>query len=221
MTTSARRTWVEIVAWPVLMQRVYAAAFLGMTLVACLFAAAWWRAADVSTSFEPYIVRIYPDGHTEGGLYNANTWKPQPDVIRFFIRDFTIKYFSRVKGVTEKGFPTALLFFSDQLKREEQYREQQTREIQTWLENSLSQDAVDITVEQVELRKIDSEPMEAVVQFTKMFKSPTTGLATKAPEKFTAQIHFVTEPKRQSADVNPLGFQITYTRLDRAFPVTH
>ena len=220
MSPSARRTWVELVAWPVLMSRVYAAALLGMTLVACLFAAAWWRAADVSTTFAPYIVRIYPDGHTEGGLYNANTWKPQPDVLRFFIRDFTIKYYSRVRGVTEKGFPTALMFLSDRLKVEDQVREQQTREIQTWLQNSMSQDAIDISVEQVELRKIDSEPMEATVQFTKIYKSPVTGLATKPAEKFSAQVHFVTEPKRQSADVNPLGFQITYTRLDRAFPTT-
>ena len=220
MTRSARRTWVEIVAWPILMKRIYAAALMGMTVVAIVLAILLWRAVDVATSFDPYIVRIYPDGHTEGGLYNANTWKPQPDVLRFFLRDFTIKYYSRIKGVTEKGFPTAVLFLSDALKREERMREDQTREIQTWLENSISQDAVEVSVEQVELRKIDSEPMEATIQFSKIYKSPMTGLATRPAEKFSAQIHFVTEPKRQSADINPLGFQITYIRIDRAFPTT-
>jgi type IV secretory system VirB8-like protein len=216
MKTSAARTWVDIVAWPVLMRRVYAAAFMGMTLVALLLAVLLWRAVDVATSFEPYIVRIYPDGHTEGGLYNANTWKPQPDVLRFFLQDFTVKYFSRVKGVTETGFPKALLFLSDQLKNEEQLKEQQTRDIQTWLEQSVSQDAIEVSVAQVEMRKIDAEPMEAVVQFSKISKSSMTGLPTKPPEDFTAQIHFRTEPKRQSADVNPLGFQITYIHVDRA-----
>ena len=219
MTATAKRQFVEMVSHPILVKRAWATYALVVTLVCGFLGVLLWREADARRAFTDalYIVRVYPDGHTETGVAShGDLAAVPPDALRYFLQEFTKNHFSRVRGITERQYPASLLFLSDEEKAKADAHEQSTHDVQTWSSASLSQDAVDVTVSQVQLRHITSEPYEAVVEFSKVFKNPVTGLPSRAPERYTAQVHFVAAPTRRSADINPLGLQITYLSLDKA-----
>lgn len=219
MSAEAKRQFVEMVSRPILVKRAWATYALVVTLVCGFLGVLLWREADARRAFQDtiYLVRVYPDGHTETGTAShGDIGSLPPEVVRYFLQEFTKNHFSRVRGITETRYPASLLFLSAEETSKVEAIQQSTHELQTWSGASLSQDAIDVTVTQVQLRQILSEPYEAVVEFTKVYKNPSTGLPSRPAERYTAQVHFVEAPSRRSADINPLGFQITYLSLDKA-----
>ncbi|MEP7308060.1 MAG: VirB8/TrbF family protein [Acidobacteriota bacterium] len=209
--------FAAVVGKETLRARVYGCACLVAIVIAGVFAAAWWRAADRNAHYEPYVVSVFPDGHTEGQRFGAFQSGISEKTISFFARDFTIKHYSRLVGFTDKYYHLSILFFPKAAADALRYEQERTSEVADFLSGKSTADAVDIQVSLVELRKIDAQPIETAVHFRKIFKSRLTGAVTKPEERWVLQLHFKTEPTRESADVNPLGFQIVYQHLDKEF----
>jgi type IV secretory pathway TrbF-like protein len=213
---NAKVSWVQAVGAGIIVGRLKTIGLIVLGALCLVLAALLYRVIDVNRSMVPYVIRVYPDGRAEGGFYQAKETELPVESMRYFLERFVVDFHSRVRGITETNYPDTLPILSDELRRAEDAAQLQTHEIADWNRNSLTQEAIDVAVTRTELRQVTTQPFEATVAYTKTFKNPMTGLpTTRKPEYYTAQIHFLLQPKRKNSRTNPLGFQVTVLRNER------
>ncbi len=166
---------------------------------------------------KPLVIRIDDVGRAEAVQYDASGYQPQPPELRYFLTQFVVKHFSRLRATIQREYPDSLLFLEPMLADATIAQNEQSRVIETFLTNP-SADEVDIVVQNVSLSELAKPPYKASVSFQKLLYSPGTR-QERTRQTFIAQIDFGLRDRvpNEFVRVNPLGLQISYFRVDQAF----
>jgi type IV secretory pathway TrbF-like protein len=171
----------------------------------------------IRARIKPLVFRIEGVGRAEAVEYDATRYQPQPPELRYFLTQFIVKHFSRIRATIQREYPDSLLFLEPALADATIAQNEQSRVIETFLTNP-STDEVDVAVQNVSLSQMTTAPFKAAVTFQKVYYTPGTR-HERARESYVAQIDFVMRDHvpNEFIRVNPLGLQVAYFRVDQAF----
>ena len=214
---NAKRQFVELYGSALVMNTYLKLALLLVSLIAMGLLALNYRTQAAAAELKPLVVRIDAVGRAEAVAYDASAYAPQPPELRYFLTQFVVKHFSRVRATVQREYPDSLFFLDQALADATIAQNEQSRAMETFLTNP-SSDEVDIVVQNVSLSELSKPPYKATVTFRKVFYTPGTRVE-RSQESHVAQIDFVmrSHVPNEFVRVNPLGLQITYFRVDQAF----
>src|SRR3989454_11757385 len=64
---------------------------------------------------KPLVVRIDQVGRAEAVPYDASAYRPQAPELRYFLTQFVVKHFSRLKATVQREYPDSLFFLDHAL----------------------------------------------------------------------------------------------------------
>lgn len=214
---NAKRQFVELYGSALVMNTYLKIALVLVSLVAVGLVALNFHTTAKYAQIKPLIIRIDEVGRAEALQYDATAYQPQPPELRYFLTQFVVKHFSRIRATVQREYPDSLLFLDGTLADITIAHNEQSRVIETFVTNP-SADETDVVVQNVSLSELSKPPYRATVSFQKVFHSPGTRYE-RARETHIAQMDFVLRDHVPNAfvRVNPLGLQITYLHIDQAF----
>jgi type IV secretory pathway TrbF-like protein len=214
---NAKRQFVELYGSALVMNTYLKLALLLVSLMALGLLALNYRTQAAAADIKPLVVRIDQVGRAEAVQYDASGYSPQAPELRYFLTQFVVKHFSRIRATVQREYPDSLFFLDQALADATIAQNEQSRTMETFVTNP-SAEEVDIVVQNVSLSELTKPPYKASVTFRKVFYTPGTRVE-RGQETDVAQVDFVmrTHVPNEFVRVNPLGMQITYFRVDQAF----
>ena len=218
---NAKRQFVELYGSALVMNTYLKLALLLISLVALGLVALNYRTQAAAADVKPLVVRIDQVGRAEAVQYDASGYTPQAPELRYFLTQFVVKHFSRIRATVQREYPDSLFFLDQALADATIAQNEQSRTMETFV-TTPSAEEVDIVVQNVSLSELTKPPYKASVTFRKVFYTPGTR-AERGQETYVAQVDFVmrSHVPNEFVRVNPLGLQITYFRVDQAFEEAH
>jgi len=176
-----------------------------------------FRTQAAAANVRPLVVRIDDVGRAEGVQYDATAYRPQPPELRYFLTQFVVKHFSRIRATVKREYPDSLFFLEAGLAGATIAQNEQNRALETFLTTPAA-DEIDIVVQNVSLSELAKPPYKATVAFQKVVYTPGTRVE-RTRETYVAQIDFIMRDHvpNEFVRVNPLGLQVTYFHVDQAF----
>ncbi|MGE4222275.1 MAG: VirB8/TrbF family protein [Vicinamibacterales bacterium] len=214
---NAKRQFVEVYGSSLVLITYLKIALVLVSLVALgLIGLNIYTAAKYS-DVKPLVVRIDDVGRAEAVAYDASRYQPQPPELRYFLTQFVVKHFSRVRATVQREYPDSLLFLEPALADATIAQNDQSRAIETFVTNP-SADEIEVVVQNVSLSELTATPFKAAINFQKIFYAPGTR-HERARETYVAHVDFALRERVPNAfvRVNPLGLQVSYFRVDQAF----
>ena len=214
---NAKRQFVELYGSALVMNTYLKIALVLVSFVALGLIALNFHTTSRYSQVKPLVIRIDGVGRAEAVEYDATRYQPQPPELRYFLTQFIVKHFSRIRATIQREYPDSLLFLEPALADATIAQNEQSRVIETFLTNP-STDEVDVAVQNVSLSQMTTAPFKAAVTFQKVYYTPGTR-HERARESYVAQIDFVMRDHvpNEFIRVNPLGLQVAYFRVDQAF----
>ena len=217
---SAKHQFVELYGSALVMNTYLKIALLLVSLVSLGLVGLNFRTQSKFANVKPLVVRIDEAGRAEAVQYDANTYQPQAPELRYFLTQFVVKHFSRIRATVQREYADSLFFLEPALADATIAHNEQTRALETFLTDP-SGDEIDIAVQNVSLSELSKPPYKASIAFQKVLYTPGTR-AERARQSYVAQVDFVMREHvpNEFVRVNPLGLQISYFRVDQAFEET-
>jgi type IV secretory pathway TrbF-like protein len=217
---SAKRQFVELYGSALVMNTYLKIALLLVSLVSLGLVGLNLRTQSKFANVKPLVVRIDEVGRAEAVQYDASTYQPQAPELRYFLTQFVVKHFSRIRTTIQREYADSLFFLEPALADATIAHNEQTRALETFLTDP-SGDEIDIAVQNVSLSELSKPPYKASIAFQKVLYTPGTR-AERARQSYVAQVDFVMREHvpNEFVRVNPLGLQISYFRVDQAFEET-
>jgi type IV secretory pathway TrbF-like protein len=214
---NAKRQFVELYGSALVMNTYLKIALVLVSLVALGLLGLDFHTTARYSQMKPLVIRIDDVGRAEAVQYDATRYQPRPPELRYFLTQFVVKHFSRIRATVQREYPDSLLFLEPALADATIAQNDQSHVIETFLTKP-STDEVDVVVQNVSLSELTSAPFKAAVTFQKVYYTPGTR-HERARETHVAQIDFVMRDHvpNEFIRVNPLGLQIAYFRVDQAF----
>jgi type IV secretion system protein VirB5 len=214
---SAKRQFVELYGSALVMNTYLKIALVLVSLVALGLLGLNFHTAAKAAQLKPLVIRIDEVGRAEAVQYDALTYQPRPPELRYFLTQFVVKHFSRIRATIQREYPDSLFFLEPALADATIAQNDQSRVLETFVANPAA-DEIDVVVQNVSLSELAKPPFKAAVTFQKIHYAPGTR-AERHRETYVAQIDFVLREHvpNEFVRVNPLGLQITYFRVDQAF----
>ena len=214
---SAKRQFVELYGSALVMNTYLKIALVLVSLIAQGLLALNFHTASKYAEVKPLVVRIDEVGRAEAVQYDAAAYQPQPPELRYFLSQFVVKHFSRIRATIQREYPDSLFFLEPALADATIAQNDQSRALEQFL-TTPSTDEVDVVVQNVSLSELTTPPYKAAVTFQKVFYTPGTRFE-RARQTYVSQIDFVIRGHvpNEFIRVNPLGVQVTYFRVDQAF----
>jgi type IV secretion system protein VirB5 len=212
----AKRQFVELYGSALVMNTYLRIALALVSLLALGLLILNFRTQATYANVKPLVVRIDQVGRAEAVQYDASSYRPQAPELRYFLTQFVVKHFSRIKATIQREYPDSLFFLDNALADATIGQNDQSRAIETFLTSP--SDEIDIVVQNVSLSELAKPPYKASVTFQKVVYTPGTR-AERERQTHMAQIDFLMREHvpNEFVRVNPLGLQITYFRVDQAF----
>src|SRR3954464_10731772 len=132
---SAKRQFVELYGSALVMNTYLKIALVLVSLVALGLVALNFHTAARYSQVKPLVIRIDDVGRAEAVVYDASRYQPQPPELRYFLTQFVVKHFSRVKATVQREYPDSLLFLEPTLADATIAQNDQSRVIETFLTN--------------------------------------------------------------------------------------
>ncbi len=214
---NAKRQFVELYGSALVMNTYLKIALLLVSLLALGLLVLNFRTQARYATVKPLVVRIDDVGRAEAVQYDATTYRPQAPELRYFLTQFVVKHFSRIRATVQREYPDSLFFLEPALADATIAENDRSRALETFLTEA-SADEVDIVIQNVSLSELAKPPYKAAVNFQKVLYTPGTRVE-RTRQTYVAQIDFVMREHvpNEFVRVNPLGLQITYFRVDQAF----
>jgi type IV secretion system protein VirB5 len=214
---NAKRQFVELYGSALVLNTYLKIALVLVSLVALGLVGLNIHTVSRYSQVKPLVIRIDDVGRAEAVEYDATRYQPQPPELRYFLTQFIVKHFSRIRATVQREYPDSLLFLDPALADATIAQNDQSRTLEGFLTNS-SADEVDVIVQNVSLSELTSVPFKASISFQKVFYAPGTR-HERTRETHVAQVDFVlrSHVPNTFVRVNPLGLQIAYFRVDQAF----
>ena len=89
---------------------------------------------------KPLVIRIDDVGRAEAVQYDATSYQPQPPELRYFLTQFIVKHFSRLRATVQREYPESLLFLEPGLADATIGQNEQSRAIETFMARQYSAD---------------------------------------------------------------------------------
>jgi type IV secretion system protein VirB5 len=212
----AKRQFVELYGSALVMNTYLRLALALVSLLALGLLLLNFRTQAASANVKPLVVRIDEVGRAEAVQYDGSAYRPQVPELRYFLTQFVVKHFSRIKATVQREYPDSLFFLDHALADATMAQNDQSRALETFLTSP--SDEIDIVVQNVSLSELTKPPYKASVMFQKVFSTPGIRVERER-QTHVAQIDFVMRDHvpNEFVRVNPLGLQITYFRVDQAF----
>jgi type IV secretory pathway TrbF-like protein len=213
----AKRQFVELYGSALVMNTYLKIALVLVCLVALGLVALNFHTASRYAQVRPLVVRIDEVGRAEAVQYDAAAYAPQPPELRYFLTQFTVKHFSRIRATVQREYPDSLFFLAPELADVAIAENERSRSIESFLTNPAA-DEIDVVVQNVSLTELAKSPYRASVMFQKVFYTPGTR-TERDRQTFVAQVDFGIREHvpNEFVRVNPLGLQVSYFRVDQAF----
>jgi type IV secretory pathway TrbF-like protein len=213
---TAKRQFVELYGSALVMNTYLKIALVLVSLIALGLLALNFHTVSKYAQVKPLVVRIDDVGRAEAVAYDATTYQPQAPELRYFLTQFVVKHFSRIRATLQREYPDSLFFLTPALA-DATIAGTEGRALETFL-TTATEDEVDVVVQNVSLSELTIAPYKATVTFQKVFYTPGTR-SERARQTYVAQVDFLIRDHVPNAfvRVNPLGLQITYFRVDQAF----
>src|SRR5579864_6143473 len=150
---NAKRQFVELYGSALVLNTYLKIAVVLLSLVAIGLVALNFRTASQAARVKPLVVRIDEVGRAEAVQYDATAYHPQAPELRYFLTQFVVKYFSRIRSTIQREYPDSLFFLEPSLADATMAQNEQSRTIETFLTNP-STDENDIVVQNVSLSEL-------------------------------------------------------------------
>ena len=214
---NAKREFVELYGSALVMNTYLKIALVLVSLLSLGLLVLEFNIQANASNVKPLVIRVDEVGRAEAVQYDATAYKPQAPELRYFLTQFVVKHFSRMRATIRREYPDSLFFLDPTLADATILQNEQSRVIETFLTNA-SADEVDIVVQNVSLSELTKSPYKASVSFQKLLYTPGTRYQ-RGRETYIAQVDFVLREHvpNEFVRVNPLGLQIEYFRVDQAF----
>jgi hypothetical protein len=112
---------------------------------------------------KPLVVRIDEVGRAEAVAYDASRYQPQPPELRYFLTQFVVKHFGRIRATVQREYPDSLLFLEPGLADATIAQNDQSRSMESFLMNP-SADEIEIVVQNVSLSELTTTPFKAAIK---------------------------------------------------------
>src|SRR5690349_20821957 len=185
---SAKRQFVELYGSALVLNTYLKIALLLVSLVALGLIGLNIHTARRYADVKPFVVRIDAVGRAEAVAYDATSYQPKPPELRYFLTQFVVKHFSRIRATVQREYPDSLMFLEPRLADATIAQNDQSRVIETFLTNP-SADEVEVVVQNVSLSELTTTPFKAAINFQKVFYSPGTR-HERTRETFVAHVDF-------------------------------
>ena len=214
---SARHQFVERYGSALVLNTYLKIALVLVSLVALGLLGLNFHTVARYSQLKPLVVRIDDVGRAEAVQYDAAHYQPQPPELRYFLTQFIVKHFGRIRSTLQREYPDSLFFLDPALADATIAQNDQSRVLEMFVTNP-SADEIEISVQNVSLSELGTPPFKAAVTFQKVYYTPGTR-TERNRETYIAQIDFVMREHvpNEFVRVNPLGLQIAYFRVDQAF----
>ena len=214
---NAKRQFVELYGSSLVLNTYLKIAVVLLSLVAIGLVALNLKTAAHYSNVKPLVIRIDDLGRAEAVAYDATRYQPQPPELRYFLTQFVIKHFSRIRATVQREFPDSLLFLESTLAEATIAQNDKDRAIEAFVTNPAA-DEVDVSVQNVSFSELSIQPFKASINFQTVNYSPGTR-QVRERRTYVAQVNFALRDSVPNAlvRVNPLGLQIVYFRIDEAF----
>jgi len=214
---SAKRQFVELYGSALVMNTYLKMALLLVSVLALGLLALNFRTQAKYANVKPLVVRIDEVGRAEAVQYDASTYHVQAPELRYFLTQFVVKHFSRLRATVQREYADSLFFLDPALADATIAHNDQSRTLETFLTDA-SADEVDIAIQNVSLSELTKAPYKASISFQKVLYTPGTR-TERARQSYVAQVDFVLRDHvpNEFVRVNPLGLQVSYFRVDQAF----
>jgi type IV secretion system protein VirB5 len=214
---NAKRQFVELYGSALVLNTYLKVALVLVSLVALGLVALNFHTAARASEIKPLVIRIDDVGRAEAVALDATRYQPQPPELRYFLTQFVVKHFSRIRATVQREYPDSLFFLEPALADATIMQNERTRVLEMFVTNTAA-DEVDVVVQNVSLSELATPPFKASVTFQKVYYAPGTR-SERNRETYVAQIDFALRDRVPNAfvRVNPLGLQIAYFRVDQAF----
>jgi type IV secretion system protein VirB5 len=214
---NAKRQFVELYGSALVLNTYLKIALVLVSLIALGLVALNFHTAARAAEVKPLVIRIDDVGRAEAVALDASRYQPQPPELRYFLTQFVVKHFSRIRATVQREYPDSLFFLEPALADATISQNERTRVLEMFVTNSAA-DEVDVVVQNVSLSELAKAPFKASVTFQKVYYAPGTR-SERNRETYVAQIDFALRDRVPNAfvRVNPLGLQIAYFRVDQAF----
>ena len=159
----AKRQFVELYGSALVMNTYLKIALVLVSLVALGLVGLNVHTASKYADIKPLVIRIDEVGRAEAVAYDALTYRPQAPELRYFLTQFVVKHFSRVRATVQREYPDSLLFLDPALADATIAQDDQSRVIETFVTNP-SADEVDVVVQNVSLSELTTPPFRAAVR---------------------------------------------------------
>ena len=214
---SAKRQFVELYGSALVMNTYLKLALLLVSVLALGLLALNFRTQAKYANVKPLVVRIDAVGRAEAVQYDASTYHVEAPELRYFLTQFVVKHFSRLRATVQREYADSLFFLDPALADATIAHNEQSRTLETFLTDA-SADEVDIAIQNVSLSELTTPPYKASISFQKVLYTPGTR-TERARQSYVAQVDFVLREHvpNEFVRVNPLGLQVSYFRVDQAF----
>src|SRR4029079_6422957 len=144
-----------------------------VSLVALGLLALNFHTAAKYSQVKPVVIRIDDVGRAEAVQYDAAGYQPQAPEMRYFLTQFIVKHFSRLRATVQREYPDSLFFLDPALADATIAQNEQSRGLETFVTNP-SADEVEVLVQNVSLSELSKPPFKGEVTFQKVYYAPGT-----------------------------------------------
>lgn len=111
----AKRQFVELYGSALVMNTYLKIALVLVSMVALGLVGLNVHTASKYADIKPLVIRIDEVGRAEAVAYDALTYRPQAPELRYFLTQFVVKHFSRIRATVQREYPDSLLFLEPTL----------------------------------------------------------------------------------------------------------
>src|SRR5437870_8052340 len=126
---NAKRQFVELYGSALVMNTYLKIALVLVSLVAVALVALNFHTATRFSDVKPLVIRIDQVGRAEAVQYDATRYQPQAPELRYFLTQFVVKHFSRIRSTVQREYPDSLFFLEPALADATIARNDQSRTI--------------------------------------------------------------------------------------------
>src|SRR5256885_9381127 len=142
---NAKRQFVELYGSALVMNTYLKISLVLVSLVALGLLGLNFHTAARYSQVKPLVIRIDDVGRAEAVQYDATRYQPQPPELRYFLTQFVVKHFSRIRATVQREYPDSLFFLEPALADATIARNDQTHALEAFLTNQ-SADEVEVVV---------------------------------------------------------------------------
>src|SRR6185436_1724231 len=154
---SAKRQFVELYGSALVLNTYLKIALVLVSLVALGLVGLNFHTAAKYSQIKPLVIRIDDVGRAEAVQYDAAGYQPQAPELRYFLTQFTIKHFGRLRATVQREYPDSLFFLAPELADVAIAENERTRSLENFLTDP-SAGEIDIVVQNVSLSEVSKPP---------------------------------------------------------------